>query len=352
MPAAAVELMQGCRRIFRTLRVMAKDVIINTSGLNCYGSRVITSGIDLTQYKRNPILLFMHRRSTDGKSLPIGRIENLRVDGDKLIGTPVFDENDPFAKQIADKWEHGFLRMASAGLEIRETSVDPAVLVEGQTRATVTLSKLEEVSIVDIGGNDDALQLHHNGKLLTLAAGEACDLLPLVELAAPKQEENENADPSANSNPLNKTKMNKETLQLLGLGESATEQEIHEKVKLLKEKADSAERMQLSAITQAVDTAIAEKRLTGDKRDHFIELGKKAGVESLRETLQLMQPARKPADVIDQQHDNPAGGEHLTFAKLSDVPADQLGKLRTENRKEYARLYKAEYGVELPAIEK
>ena len=110
--------------------------------------------------------------------------------------------------------------------------------------------------------------------------------------------------------------------------------------------------MQLSAITQAVDTAIAEKRLTGDKRDHFIELGKKAGVESLRETLQLMQPARKPADVIDQQHDNPAGGEHLTFAKLSDVPADQLEKLRTENRKEYARLYKAEYGVELPAIEK
>lgn len=29
-------------------------------------------------------------------------------EGDALKGTPVFDENDPFAKQIADKWENGF----------------------------------------------------------------------------------------------------------------------------------------------------------------------------------------------------------------------------------------------------
>lgn len=330
---------------------MAKEMVINTSGLNCYKGRVLTAGIDLTQFNRNPILLFMHRRAFDG-TLPIGRVENMRIDGDKLIGTPVFDENDPFAKQIADKWEHGFLRMCSAGLEILETSVDPADLLEGQTRATVTRSRLEEVSIVDIGGNDDALQLRHAGKLLTLAADEASDVLPLVELAAPNAKETDNADPSANSNPLNKNKMNKETLQLLGLGENATEQEIHERVKLLKEKADGAERLQLAAIEQAVDTAIAEKRLTGDKRDHFIELGKKAGVESLRETLQLMQPARKPSDVIEQKPYQPAGGEHVTFAKLSEVPADQLEKLRTENRKEYARLYKAEYGVELPAIEK
>ena len=33
---------------------MAKDFIINTSGLSSYGTRVLTPGIDLTQYKRNP----------------------------------------------------------------------------------------------------------------------------------------------------------------------------------------------------------------------------------------------------------------------------------------------------------
>ena len=52
---------------------MAKDFIINTSGLNSYGTRVLTPGIDLTQYKRNPVLLYMHTRGFDGKSTPIGR---------------------------------------------------------------------------------------------------------------------------------------------------------------------------------------------------------------------------------------------------------------------------------------
>ena len=53
-----------------------------------------------------------------------------------------------------------------------ETSADDA-LVLPQTRETVTRSKLVEVSIVDIGGNDEALQLYgEGGRLLKLAAGE------------------------------------------------------------------------------------------------------------------------------------------------------------------------------------
>ena len=96
---------------------MAKDFIINTSGLNSYGTRVLTPGIDLTQYKRNPVLLYMHTRGFDGKSTPIGRVENIRVEGDELRGTPVFDMKDPFAAEIARKWEEDFIRMCSAGLE-------------------------------------------------------------------------------------------------------------------------------------------------------------------------------------------------------------------------------------------
>ena len=51
---------------------MAKEVIISTSGLNCYGGRVLTSGIDLTQFQKNPLLLWMHRRSFD-RDAKIGR---------------------------------------------------------------------------------------------------------------------------------------------------------------------------------------------------------------------------------------------------------------------------------------
>ena len=331
---------------------MAKEMIISTSRLNSYGSRVITAGIDITQYEKNPVLLWMHRRSFSSNSpLPIGRVENLRFDGDALKGTPVFDEKDPFARQIADKWEGGFLKMCSAGLDIVETSVDPVHLLPGQTRATVLRCKLTEVSIVDIGSNDDALQLTNSGQLLTLASGEACEALPLLELNKPVKEDNANGEQPAASINNNKITMKKETLQLLGLAENATEEQVHNAVQLLKQSADKAQSMELAAITSAVDQAIKEKRITEAKRDHFIQLGKNVGVQQLTETLECMVQASKPLDMINQHPGSngaPAGAEHQTFAKLSEVPADKIETLKKEQPQEYARLYKAEYGIDLP----
>lgn len=318
---------------------MAKEVVISTSGLNCYGSRVLTSGIDLTQYQKNPVLLWMHRRSFNGKDMPIGRMENLRIDGDRLIGTPVFDENDEFAKQIAGKWENGFLRMASAGIEIIETSDAPEHLLQGQTRATITRCKLEEVSIVDIGGNDDALQLYANdGKLMRLA----WDSLPLL-LNKPNAE---GTSPEVSlTNQKKQNKMKEEFLKLLGLAETASEQEAVNALRLLKEKADKAEGLTLASINALVDSAVADRRITADKKEHFVSLGKSAGIEALRTTLELMQPQSKPTDVIHQTT-SPVSGEQKTFAKLSEVPAEEVASLKENNPTEYARLYKAEYGVE------
>ena len=328
---------------------MAKEVIISTSGLNCYGGRVLTSGIDLTQFQKNPLLLWMHRRSFDRDAMPIGRIDNLRTDGDRLIGTPVFDQNDEFAKKIESKWENGFLRMASAGIEIIETSDAPEHLLQGQTRRTITRCRLEEVSIVDMGGNDEALQLYdRSGKVLKLAAGEDNDALPLL---APEKEDDPSgtAPDGKDNNQTNKStqSMNKEILQLLGLSETATEQEAVGALRLLKEKADKVETLQLASITAVVDGAIAEKRITADKKEHFVNIGKAAGIDSLRTTLSLMQPVRKPTEVI-RQTDAPRDDEPKTYAKLSDVPADQLEKLREERPQDYERLYKAEYGHDIP----
>lgn len=328
---------------------MAKEVIISTSGLNCYGGRVLTSGIDLTQFQKNPLLLWMHRRSFDRDAMPIGRIDNLRMDGDRLIGTPVFDQNDEFAKKIESKWENGFLRMASAGIEIIETSDAPEHLLQGQTRRTITRCRLEEVSIVDMGGNDEALQLYdRSGKVLKLAAGEDNDALPL--LAPEKKDDPSGTAPDGkDNNQTNKStqSMNKEILQLLGLSETATEQEAVGALRLLKEKADKVETLQLASITAVVDGAIAEKRITADKKEHFVNIGKAAGIDSLRTTLSLMQPVRKPTEVIHQT-DAPRDDEPKTYAKLSDVPADQLEKLREERPQDYERLYKAEYGHDIP----
>lgn len=316
--------------------------------MNSYGTRILTAGIDLEQYRCNPVLLWMHRRNYQDTAGPIGRIENLRLDGTRLIGTPVFDQNDPFAKQIQSKWENGFLRMASAGLELLEVSDDPSLAFDGQTRATVTRSKLVEVSIVDIGSNDEALKLYESGKILTLAAGEEHKSLPMLKLNAdPEQREGE----ECNKQKIEK-QMNKEFLTLLGLPETATEEQALASLRLLKTRADQVETIQLAAVTAAVDNAIAERRIMAENRDHFIALGKNAGLDNLTATLKLMPVQQKPTEVINlSKTSGPgAGAAPKEYAKLSEVPEKELLTMRKENPAKYAQLFKAEYGVDCPEL--
>ena len=332
-----------------------KEVIISTETVNCYGTRVLTSGIDVSQYKRNPVLLWMHRRAFEGDSMPIGKVENLRVEDGKLIGTPVFDQDDDFSKRIESKWENGYLRMASAGLEPLETSSDPSLVSDGQTRETITRSKLIEVSIVDIGGNDDALQLYgEEGRLLTLAAGEDAPGLPLRKLK--KEDESEAGAGKENNKRQNQTKaMNKEQLTLLGLPEGASDEQATAALQLMKTRADSADALQLAAVTQCVDQAIAERKILGAQREHFLKLGKTAGLEMLADTFKSMSPQAKPTGLLNLSRESApgsgssaAGGK--SYAKLSEVPREELLALRKDQPAEYMRLYKAEYGVDCPPL--
>jgi hypothetical protein len=323
---------------------MAKDFIINTSGLNSYGTRVLTPGIDLTQYKRNPVLLYMHTRGFDGKSTPIGRVENIRVEGDELRGTPVFDMKDPFAAEIARKWEEDFIRMCSAGLEPVELSTATEHLLPGQSRATVVRSKLVEVSIADIGSNDDALQLYEpSGKILRLASGADSEIVPLLKnahtpAAEPAPEEN-------NGNNQTLFSMNK-ILLTLGLPATATEDDA---VNAITKLQGDVACIELARIEAAVDAAIEARKTTADKRDHLITLGKKAGFDTLQSTIAMLTPVQKPTQLI-----NPAGGAasgasvELAYSDMSD---EQLRKLEKENPEKFMQLFKAEFGY-VPKIDK
>lgn len=143
------------------------DFIVNTESVNSYGYRVLTDGIATEQYMRNPVVLYGHNRGSNGSEV-IGRTTALRKEEGKLIATVEFDEKDEFAQKVAGKVERGFVRMASLYAEITATSVAPEHLAEGQTLETVTACKMIELSIVDIGGNDDALRLRRGGKPVQL----------------------------------------------------------------------------------------------------------------------------------------------------------------------------------------
>lgn len=310
---------------------MGKRVRISNDSLNSYGFRVLTSGLDVAQYNRNPVLLYMHERGN-----VVGYVKDLKVENNEVTGELMFDCASELSQRCKKQFEFGSLRMVSAGLEILETSEDKDLLVAGQTRPTITKSKLFEVSIADVGANDDALVLQRNGKMITLGRDGDCDL-PLLN----------------NNNKQKKTEeMENKTIALqLGLPETATDAEISAKltelnalkeqnVSLLKEK----ESLTLVNITNLVTQAIAEKRLEEKDKDQFVELGKKIGAEELEKTLKAMHPAVKLSSVLGHQGGTPAREQN--FTKLSEVPADQIATLRSENPEEYKRLYKAEYGID------
>ena len=110
---------------------------------------------------KNPVVLYMHNRGfgTPTGSEIIGRTVSLKKEAGKLIAEVEFDEQDDFAKNIATKVEGGFIKMSSLGADIIETSSDPKLAMPGQTLETVTKCKMIELSIVDIGGNDEALRI-------------------------------------------------------------------------------------------------------------------------------------------------------------------------------------------------
>lgn len=146
--------------------------IVSDESLNKYGYRVLTDGIDLEEFKKNPVLFWNHHRSDDftGNTdvMPIGRWENLRVEDGRLIAEAVIDQNDELGKKLISKLDQGFINAASIGIEVGGTSEKEADLIEGQSRPTITKSILQEISIVDIPANRNAMRLSFSGAMLNL----------------------------------------------------------------------------------------------------------------------------------------------------------------------------------------
>lgn len=308
----------------------SRRIRITNDSLNSYGTRVLTSGMNLEQYQRNPVLLYMHERGN-----VIGYVKDIAVENGEVTGELMFDEASELSVRCKKQYEFGSLKMVSAGLDILETSEDPKLLVQGQTCPTITRSKLFEVSLVDIGANDDAIVLQKDGKKITLGRDSECPL-PMLN----------------NNNQKQKQMEQKQFALQLGLPETATEAEITARLGELKAAKEENEELRkekesltLAGITAAVDKAVGEKRIGAEKKDEFIALGKEIGLEKLERIVAAMSPQVKLSAVVGHQG-GAATQQSGTYKKLSEVPSDKLLKIREEQPEEYERLYKAEYGMD------
>lgn len=227
--------------------------LVSSESLNSYGFRVLTEGIEIDQYQKNPIVLFMHNRNTykpNGDEV-VGRAVKVYKEAGNLYADIEFDLKDDFAKKIEGKVSRGFIKMASIGINAIERSTDEQFLIPGQSRPTVTKSKLTEISIVDIGSNDEALKLYDNGTEINLS------LIPKLKPS------NEPLD----ANQIGIT---------LGMEGSFTMVDVLANIKQMR--ADNVRmKKELDTIHEAkvknlVDTALASGKITHAKYDEYLKM--------------------------------------------------------------------------------
>lgn len=311
---------------------MGKKVRISNESVNSYGFRVLTSGMDVEQFRRNPVLLYMHQRGQ-----VVGYVKNIEVKDDEVTGELEFDCATELSKRCKAQFDFGSLRMVSAGLEVLATDDSPETAVPGQTQATVTRCRLDEVSVVDIGANDDAIVLTREGRRVCLSAGHE-DSLPSLREHLPEGPQKP------------KEEMELKTIALtLGLPETATEAEVEARIAVLAKAESENESMRLqreqaeqAEVERLVGEAVAQHRIGEDRRETFVQLGREVGSERLRGVLEAMQPQVRLSTLVNTASEGKEAPSR--YERLSQVAEEDLVRLRKEQPEEYKRLYEAEYG--------
>lgn len=139
---------------------MSKPFVFNDQNqANSYGFRILTAGISLKRFNKNPIMLNQHWNSTENV---LGKWENLIVDKDLLLGEPVFDIEDKEALKVSGKVDRGFISSCSMGITFKSEDLK----IVG-TELIMEKCELYECSIVAVPSNANSIRLYaENGELL------------------------------------------------------------------------------------------------------------------------------------------------------------------------------------------
>lgn len=143
------------------------DFVISDGSLDRHGTRINPDGWDLAAFKRNPIALFGH-----SGGFPIGRWEDVRAEGGKLLGRLVLAAKGTSARidELASLVEQGILRAVSVGFSVLKYGTP------GKSEYDYEQQELLEVSLVSVPSNTNALAaargLNISPETLSLAFGE------------------------------------------------------------------------------------------------------------------------------------------------------------------------------------
>jgi len=300
-----------------------------------HGYWVKISGGDLTQFKRNPIMLWMHQRASgyDGKNqiLPIGYWKDIKVEqinGIKSItAEPVFDEKDEFALQIKSKVDSGVIKMASAGLAPFSWSDAPEDLKPGQTRATITKWEMKEASIVDLGANKNAIRLYDEDNEINLSESSNNNFIPKLNF---------------------KQDYNMKSIALkLGLNENSTDEEILSAIEKLQTSEEEKTQKLKELHSERTEALMQHECINEENREHFEKLAE-INFALAKKTLDLMskkelkeQPeGERISELLKQE--NSSGNDSVK--SWNDYSDEEKEELRQNSPDIYCELFEAEFG--------
>lgn len=316
---------------------MALTFVLSDESINGHGTRVLTSGIDLSLFKKNPIALWMHMRAwrgTKDEVLPIGYWENIRKEGDRLLADLVLDEKDEFAVRIKQKVEAGIIRMASIGVNIIATSEERSVLLPGQTRPTVIKCLIKEASVCDIGANRNALKMYDEYDEEINMSDTANHLLPL--LSDNQDDAPDTGKPPVQQPPVteeqtnsltddNMEKFKEDIATALDLKDATDEKiiaTIRDERTELKDLREKAEQHRLAEVARKeaevaayVDAQIKARKATAEQRQPLIDYGKQ-NFEGLKAMLGNAAEAEDLSEAINASAQNSPDPWEQRFAEI------------------------------------
>jgi len=120
------------------------EFVVSTGDIDSHGERINVDGIDFSDFKKNPVILWGH----DGFNLPIAKATKIWKEGGKLMSRAKFYLKDDFARKVYEYIMDGYLNAVSIGGMVEEW---------GSDGMTISKLKMKEYSVVSIPANQNAL---------------------------------------------------------------------------------------------------------------------------------------------------------------------------------------------------
>jgi hypothetical protein len=328
---------------------------MNDESVNCYGYRVLSAGIDLSAFKNNPIGFWNHKSNDTYKvenEMPICKWVSFEVKDGKLIGGLQVDIDDEQGARLERKILNGYVNAVSIYFDPIELSDAPEHLLAGQRNATITKCLLLECSPVGLPGNYNAVKLKGvTGSAIALNNATPADALAHLFTH------------NLNTNHT----MTNEQKTLLGLAETATDEQVTTALKALQAKAstppavaptvpaeattlsqaDNAELMALRAerVNGLVDGAVTAGKITLAEKDAYLKLAN-GDFETTKKVMDAMKVIPKLSNYVaggtttggDVNTGTATKIEDCDFYKLSRTNTKELERIQAEEPSRFEAL--------------